>query len=71
MIDGSTDGLSDGVTEGAEEGAEVGVGEGGPEMHVGRPVPAHSGYTQAGVEAKGVVPNELIPAQFSMMTIVS
>jgi len=37
---------------------------------VDRPEPPHAGYTQAGVEAKGVVPNE-IPTQFSMITIVS
>jgi hypothetical protein len=51
-------------------GAEVGVREGGPELHVSRPDPAHAGYTQAGVEEKGPAPN-VIPAQYSIIAIVS
>jgi len=76
LIDGSTDGLTDGIDEPnlgptvGIDGAEVSVSEGGPEMHVDRPEPAQAGYTQAGVEAKDPVPNE-IPTQFSMITIVS
>ena len=70
-VDGRTDGIDGptlGPTVGIEVGTEVGVSERGSELHVDRPEPAQAGYTQAGVEAKGVVPNEVIPAQFSMMT---
>ena len=51
-------------------GVEVGEGEGRPDSHVDKPEPAHAGYTQAGVEANGVVPN-VIPAQYSMIAVVS
>jgi len=38
--------------------------------HVFRPEDGHAGYTQAGVDEKGVVPN-VIPAQFTMIAVVS
>jgi hypothetical protein len=62
QVNVNTVGAEEGATEGAMEGvmdmvgaidmvgAEVGVCEGGPELHVDRPEPAHAGYTQAGVE---------------------
>ena len=52
-------------------GADEGASEGGPELQVDRPEPAQAGYTQAEVETKGVVPNEVIPAQFSMIATCS
>ena len=74
-MEGTTEGAMDGATEGATEGAmdmvgaEVGIREGGPEMHVGRPEPAQAGYTQAEVETKVSIPNE-VPAQFSITAIL-
>jgi len=69
--EGATDGSTDGTKEGAMDmvGAEVGVREGGPEVHVDRPEPAHAGYTQAESPSKGVVPN-VIPAQYSITAIL-
>jgi len=57
-IDGKTEGARDGTKEGVMDmvgamdmvGDEVGVDEGGPEIHVDRPVPPQAGYTQAGVK---------------------
>ena len=71
QVNVNTVGAEDGATEGAMDmvGAEVGVREGGPEMHVDRPELVHAGYTQAGVEAKGPVPN-VIPEQFSITAIL-
>ena len=51
-------------------GVEVGVSDHGSELHVDRPDAAQAGYTQAGVDKKGVVPN-VIPAHFSMIAIES
>ena len=51
-------------------GAEGGKSGRGSEMHVDRPDAAHAGYTQAGVDEKGVVPN-VIPAHFSIIAVVS
>jgi len=61
-------GLIDGVKDGSMDGDMEGSADGRPETHVDRPDAAQAGYTQAGVEAKGSLPKELIPAQFSMMT---
>ena len=70
---GPIEGKKEGVMEGAEgvmEGAEVGVSERGSELHVDKPEAVHAGYTQAGAERKGELPNA-IPTQFSMITILS
>ena len=69
-IDGSMDGLMEGTMDGSKDGAEVGVSERGSELHVGRPEPAHAGYTQEGVYTKGKYTN-VRPSQFSMITIES
>jgi len=73
---GFTVGRTDGIKEGAilMEGAEVGARERGSELQVGRPEPAHAGYTQAAVAytgPKGVTSPKVIPAHFSMITIFS
>ena len=59
--DGAEDGTLLGPIEGKKEGvmvgAEVGVNDRGSELQVDKPEFAHAGYTQAGVETKGVFPN--------------
>ena len=70
LPDGEKDGTTDGLTVGAILDSTDGESERGSELHVDKPEPAHAGYTQAGVEANGVVPN-VIPAQFSMTAVES
>ena len=57
VIEGVMEGVIEGVMEGVMEGAEVGVNDRGSELQVDKPEFAHAGYTQAGVETKGVFPN--------------
>ena len=56
MIEGTLLGPVEGKKEGVD-GAEVGVNDRGSELQVDKPEFAHAGYTQAGVETKGVFPN--------------
>jgi len=48
-----------------------GLREGGPELHVGRPDPAHAGYTQAAASVRNGVSPNVIPAQYSIIAILS